>query len=310
MLIVTRFFALLAFAAITACSNIATQVGVGDAIAVSGQFELVVEAAPARKVPVTVFHPAQSGTYPLIAFSHGAYAAPGRYEAMLEPIAAAGYIVVAPMHVDSEEIGLAEVPKPPEQWRTRNEDMALALAAPVSIRRALHERGFAIASGAKAAMGHSYGALMAQLPGGARAKGPGEEVLSIRDPAVVAVVVWSPPKAFPGMFGAETWEFMETATLTITGTADVLSGFIDDWREHLDSYEATPAGDRWLWVGEGVDHYFNGTFGRVNPVPPEIEPRFDHAIATSIAFLDQHVKSAPSRSGQSPVGVTLTKDQP
>lgn len=246
--------------------------------------ETSLTASGGRAVPMTIIAPIKPGRYPLIAFSHGAFAAPSRYRAMLDPIAAAGYIIVAPMHVDSE---LMPHDKPPSQqyvWLTRNEDLALALAAtpPNADRRR------------RAAMGHSYGALNAQVAAGAVPANPPERPGALPQ----ALVAWSPPGPFPGLIEASGWSSITTPSLTITGTSDVMPGFIDNWELHRAGYDNTPRGKRWLWVGTGINHYFGGMFGREKPASPQDKRLFDRAIATTIAFLDMSFK----RRNGCPVG--------
>ena len=249
--------------------------------------ETSLTASGGRAVPLTIIAPTKAGRYPLIAFSHGNFAAPSRYRAMLDPIAAAGFVIVAPMHVDSE---LMPHDKPPSQdyvWKTRNEDLALALAAtPPNADRRL-----------RAAMGHSYGALNAQVAAGAVPANPPEP------PGVLpqALVAWSPPGPYPGLIEAKGWSSIATPSLTITGTSDILPGFIDNWELHRAGYDNTPRGKRWLWVGTGINHYFGGMFGREKPASPDEKRLFDRAIVTTIAFLNASFK----RRKGCPVGVAI-----
>jgi dienelactone hydrolase len=250
--------------------------------------EIMIAATGGRVVPVTIIGPTKPGRYPLIAFSHGNFAAPSRYRAMLYPIAAAGYVVVAPMHVDSE---LMKHDKPPSQqfvWQSRNEDMALALAAtPVNTDPKR-----------RAAMGHSYGALNAQIAAGATpANGP--EKLKLLPQSLVA---WSPPGPFPGLIEAKDWSTISTPSLTITGTSDILPGFVDQWELHRTAHDNTPKGKRWLWVGTGINHYFGGMFGREKPASSDEKRLFDRAIATTIAFLGKSLK----QPNACPVGNTVS----
>lgn len=238
--------------------------------------ETVMTAPDGRAIPVTIIAPTKRGHYPVIAFSHGAFSAPSRYRAMLDPIAAAGYVIVAPMHADSE---LMKSDKPPSQafvWQSRNEDMALALAATPA--NADKRR--------RAAMGHSYGALIAQVAAGAVAANspPSPQ----RPPQ--ALVAWSPPGPMPGLIDAKGWSSIGTSALTITGTADIIPGFINQWELHRTAHDQTPAGARWLWVGQGVDHYFGGMFGREKAASSESRQLFGRAISTTIAFLDKNLK--------------------
>lgn len=65
--------------------------------------KLTIKAADNRAIPLEILYPATPGKYPLVVFSHGAFASPDRYHALLKPIAAAGYIILAPRHLDSED---------------------------------------------------------------------------------------------------------------------------------------------------------------------------------------------------------------
>jgi alpha-beta hydrolase superfamily lysophospholipase len=185
-------------------------------------------------------------------FSHGLNAAPDRYRVLLDAWAAAGFTVAAPLHVDSEDH--------PDRARydtaairtTRIEDYAAVDAAfgtelPV------------------VAAGHSYGALIAQLAGGARlAKGLPR--LVARAPR--AVIALSPPPMLPGVIGPEGWNRMHAPMLTITGDADVMPGFADRWEQHLHAYHAQNREHAHALVFKGMDHYFGGAFGRLKPDAP------------------------------------------
>lgn len=266
-----------------------------------------------RIVPLTIYAPQTAGTYPLIAFSHGAFAAPDRYAAMLEPLAAAGFIVIAPMHIDSEDYprleGEPERPAHPVTWSTRNADFTLALDPPQSVRELLEQHGLTLDPERRIALGHSYGGLIAQLRGGARALEPDGSQIDRTDPAVDAVVAWSPPGVTPGLITAEGWASLVAPSLTITGTADVLPGFIDDWQAHKASYDNAPPGARALWVGEGIDHYFGGVFGRVKPVSEREQRLFERALATTLHFIESHSGVSPTcRLGPSLAGETYLED--
>ena len=257
----------------------------------SEEVQTTVTTEQGRQIPFTLFVPKEPGSYPVVGFSHGAFASPARYRAMLGPIAGAGYIVVGPMHIDSEEFGWTERPSPLETWSTRNVDMALALDPPDGIIQALAAQGLSIDHERVVALGHSYGAIIAQIPGGAIATGPDGSRAEFYNEAVDAVVGWSPPGEVPGMISAEGWSALSTPTLTITGTADILPGFIDDWRAHRASYDYAPLGNRAVWVGEGIDHYFGGMFGREKPADENSQRLFRRALEVSLNFMDRRVGS-------------------
>ncbi len=51
---------------------------------------------PTRTLETTILMPEGEGDFPLLVFSHGLGSAPGFYEALIEEVAAAGFVVVAP----------------------------------------------------------------------------------------------------------------------------------------------------------------------------------------------------------------------
>jgi hypothetical protein len=276
-------------------------------------FSLTAHTVNGRAVPLTILAPAVPGTYRLVAFSHGAFATPERYLPMLEPLAGAGFIIIAPMHIDSEEYPRAagDPRRPPhdETWATRNEDFALALAPTGAITEALHARGLNLAQGGAAAVGHSYGALIAQLPGGALAMEPDGSRIVRTDASVNVVVGWSPPGPMPGLMDEQGWSSLVAPTLTITGTADTLPGFIDDWRAHRASHDYAPEGRRGLWVGENIDHYFGGVFGRIKQPSKTDRALFDRALATMLNFIERRTGVAsPCVLGAPISGETFKED--
>lgn len=262
-----------------------------------------------HRFPVTIFAPDRSGRFPLVLFSTGAFSSPDRYLNMLQPIADAGYIVLAPTHLDAEILALDPKPKSETVWKTRNEEIAYLATVPEPVVSLLQRRGKDIDKTRTALMGHSYGALIAQLGAGAVATDPDGSSPNRKISQIDALIVYSPPGPLAKMIDAKGWSTIDVPSLTVTGTADILPGFIDDWRLHKAAYEATPKGARWLWVGDDVDHYFDGLFGRGGSIRPEIAQRFDHAIATTIQFLDLHLKPEKIVKDPEPLsGVEVTKD--
>lgn len=206
-----------------------------------------IEAAGGRKVEITEWRPAHAiGT---ILFSHGAGSSPRFYEAILGPMVAAGWYVLAPLHVDSREHpdtakfpGLAS-------WRARLEDFA-ALTAHIDHRPYV-------------SVGHSYGGLTALVLGGAQSMTPQGWVGAQSDGKAKAVIAFSPPAAIPVLISREGYGKLSVPALVQTGTLDLVPGMTasdaDGWKVHLDAYEAaTPGGHRYGLVLEGVSHYFGG----------------------------------------------------
>ncbi|MEP5938199.1 MAG: hypothetical protein ABJ239_07730 [Erythrobacter sp.] len=260
-------------------------------------FQSVVYTQQNRRVALMTIAPAKAGTYPLIVFSHGALAAPSRYQAMLDRYANVGYVVIAPLHRDSE---LFDGPASDQAtiWRTRFEDFAVAHELPEVIQSRLSEQGVSVDRSNTVAMGHSYGALIAQVAAGAQPVNQVESDLLL--PRVKAVIAWSPPGPLPGIIAPEGWSSLSIPSFTQTGTADVLPGFIDDWTVHRTAYEMASGTEHWLWVGDGVDHYFGGIYGRESTTSSENWLLFGQAFETSLAFLNTALKLPRSRKIPTP----------
>ncbi|MEO0575566.1 MAG: alpha/beta fold hydrolase [Pseudomonadota bacterium] len=234
-----------------------------------------------RSTEFTIFSPEKQGVYPLIVFSHGAYSAPERYDALLRGLAATGFVVVAPLHIDSELLTAGTAPPPhSETWSTRKEDIALPLSRVASLQAALTSAQLADPADGYLAAGHSYGAFVAQTLGGARAIGEQPET----DSRLVGMIAFSPPGPIQGFIGDDAWQSIATPQLVLTGTADVLPGFIDDWRAHAIAHQQPSAGDQWLWVGRDVDHYFGRVIGRLTRDTPPQSVAFTNALAVSASF--------------------------
>ena len=206
----------------------------------------------------------------LMAFSHGANSAPHKYDRLAERLAAAGYLVIAPLHADSpDHPGGGNIPR----------------EAGIPMRLA-DMRGVAAAFGGKLpfiAAGHSYGGLIAQMLGGAG---------GAADPNAKAVVAWSPPGPFPPMITADTWKSMARPHIVVTGTADVLPVMAPSWDVHRVSFDIAP-GPAVLFVGAGVDHYFGNIICRPERTEAPQTAQFDEAVAVTLGFLDRILAGKP-----------------
>ena len=234
---------------------------VSVAAALSGNDEQL-KLPDGRVVPLRIWRPS---TRPksLIAFSHGANSRPDKYDRLFAPLAAAGHLVVAPLHADS--------PDHPGGGKIAREDgipMRMADMRGVSAQFGAGLPGIAA--------GHSYGALIAQMLGGAAGTTP--------DAATKAVLAWSPPGPFPPVITADTWRTVARPMLVVTGTADSLPVMAPTWEVHRLSYDVAP-GPSALFVGEGVDHYFGNIICRPERTEAPQTAQFEDAVAVSLAFL-------------------------
>lgn len=223
----------------------------------------VVIAPDGRKVTLRIAQPHKVQRHrAALLLSHGAN---GTFEGLADIVAAlaAERLVIAPLHVDSEAHPLHGTLPQAEAWRTRVEDMALAAAEAQRLAPAAP----------LVAVGHSYGALVAQALGGTTVFGK-----SVRDPRIVAVVAFSPPGAIPGFVTAADWAHLAVPMLLTTGTADVLPMIAPEWTAHLGAWDASAVAGSALWVGRGVDHYFGNKIQRLTREAPDQSAAFASAM--------------------------------
>lgn len=231
--------------------------------AVADSFVLEMMASDERAVPVTVNHP-EGGceACTLVVFSHGAYAAPERYQRILDNWAEADFVVVSPLHVDSELNPDRDNYERDQVLATRLEDIGLLLTSE-SLTDELAERSITLQEKAIAA-GHSYGGLIAQIAGGGSITAQPDlpDVLRKGRERVLGIVALSPPGSMEGFVEDKDWEVIERPMLVVTGTTDIIPPFIKDYREHLLSFDASRRATTYGLVYDSQDHYFNGAFGR------------------------------------------------
>jgi pimeloyl-ACP methyl ester carboxylesterase len=216
-----------------------------------------------RELELSVFRPAAPKG--VIVFSHGAGGSAEAYAALLEAWSQAGFLVVAPLHVDSLK-------------HPRKAEYNLRSAFPLRIADVGAAAGWAAGAAPGlplAYAGHSYGSLMSLMRGGAL-----ETMIPARDPKAKAVLCFSSPGSIQGLMGPATFQTLNVPTMMLTGEQDVVPGMAPDWRAHLRAVEESPAGDKYAWIGKSVDH------GLAHH--PE-HPAFAEASALSVTFLKAHL---------------------
>lgn len=243
--------------------------------------ELVLAAPDGRQVPVRLQAPPRcrrGETLPLILFSHGANSAPAKYDRLTAGWAARRMLVAAPAHADSTD--------PAGSAARRLADMRLLIDEAPALEQT---SGCRIDRARVAAAGHSYGALVAQMLGGARLA----DGLDRRDARVRAVVAFSPPGPIPDYVSATGWSSIAVPMFVQTGTADIVLMFAPAWQAHRASYDAARV-RRMLFVGDGVDHYFGNLIGRPERTEPPATRAFEAATALSARFMAQAFAGARS----------------
>ncbi|MCG8442439.1 MAG: hypothetical protein MI723_11575 [Caulobacterales bacterium] len=255
-------------------------------------------AAGGRAVPARLFTPADGcEACPLIVFSHGAFATYDRYDVLLHAWAAGGHAVIAPLHVDSEEHPERDAYDQNATLGPRLEDYAVAAALAAAGEDETLPDGVTL-SGETIAAGHSYGALIAQMAAGATVDASVGVAMAEDAAAPLAVIAISPPGPLPDYVGPDNWAAIAAPMLVVTGTEDVLPNFVPEWELHLVSYEAAPAGLSYALVFEGMDHYFNGAFGRPTPEGEAARPAVAQLNDAILAFISAARGAGPPHADE------------
>ncbi|GGF60232.1 alpha/beta hydrolase family protein [Alteromonas lipolytica] len=248
--------------------------------------ELTVEQLTVADRQVKVWHWQPDGKpAATLIFSHGAASAPLKYTALIEPWVAAGYEVVAPLHVDSTDHPDMEKYQGMASWTARLQDMQL-------LADTYGKNGYVAA-------GHSYGALIALVKGGATGIVPPGLAAPLSDSRVSAVLAFSPPGAIPGFVSKDNYATLAVPALIQTGTKDVPPGTNLSWEGHLDAYSAVASGgDRYALILDDVDHYFGGAICRLDLPGPKQQAQLDQAIEYSLLMLQAYANKETSAKQQ------------
>jgi dienelactone hydrolase len=233
------------------------------AVAVTPEI-ITARATETRQVQIQIFAPERPKG--VLVFGHGAGGSPDRYLPLFARLNAAGYAVMAPVHVDSLQH--------PEHARFNLQTAFGERIADVgATARAAAERfrGLPLA-----AVGHSYGGLLAQMQGGGL-----RYITDARANQVRAVVSFSSPGIIPGLVQPEmAFRTVAVPSLTITGTADVIPGFVTNWEDHLAAFRGAPAGGRYALVLPSAEH---------NLIAGGEPENFRGAVDATILFLNAYL---------------------
>ena len=217
----------------------------------------------------------------IVVFSAGGGGQPVNYDRMIRALAEEGFVVVAPVHSDALARGDLSGSGGPDSFAARIEDLAIA-------------RGYANAAHADlplVVMGHSFGSLMSSLTiGAATPAGPQT------DPAVKALVAFSSPGMVQGLLTPATYRSLTAPVLMVTGDADVVQGFVTDWRSHRAMYDDSSLPGSALVVVRGADH---------NLIVEAADPQFEALVDLTATFIRAHaLEDATARARLSRINLS------
>lgn len=250
---------------------------------------LTLQHPDGRETAYRIMAPSGGGDWPVILFSHGANSSNLDYDRLWRPWAQGGYLVIGANHIDTGPPATQRKVGRHELWSARLADTTLPMRQRGAFDAWARQRGGAPSWAAVAVAGHSFGAVVAQALAGAQLFDPEDhKPVLAQTPGVLACLTFSPPGPLTGFIPPDAWAGVTIPSLLQTGDADILPGFVDDWRLRLTGFAGPP--NRWTIVAKGVDHYFGGLICRRKPAPPSDITALEETASLSVDFLDAYVR--------------------
>ncbi|RBM07335.1 alpha/beta fold hydrolase [Streptomyces sp. PT12] len=293
---------------------------------------------PGRAVDLQlrVSAPMSGGDLPIVLLSHGHgpsnfLSSLHGYGPLRDFLAARGFVVLQPTHLDSAALGLREAddPEAPLYWRSRATDMSFVLDHLDDVEEALPSLRGRVDRTRIAVVGHSMGGYTASLLLGTRGVDPTDgSPLDLTEPRVTAGVLMSAPgrggdslseyaKEHYPVFLDTDFSLMRTPTLVIAGAEDVsrhLNVRGPEW--YTDPYALSP-GRKALLQLFGAGHALGGVSGYDAAEATDENPELaDAALWLTWAFLrtelglDEHAWDFASKaltSAPTPLGRVETR---
>lgn len=260
-----------------------------------------------RIVKLSVSYPLggpPGAAYPLIVFSHGHALDHVSYYKLTDHWVAQGYVVVAPLHLDSGG-DLAVVAKISEKlgsdWigASRLIELNSVIENIDEIMSSLEDFNGRVTTEQVIAAGHSFGALSSQQLAGAAFQRQGNSIYPIPDTlvneSVVAVIAISPPGLIPELLTKATWADFNTPQLVVTGPNDFFPHIWPNYEDHFVSYLTAKADDNYLLVLDAMDHYLGNLIGRLQRPGPPQELALQNLSEISSIFIEQYINNQPPK---------------
>lgn len=269
-----------------------------------------------KELHARVYYPKGDGPFPVIVFSHGFGAGKDAFAPIGRHWASHGYVSIHPQHADAinrdkpgkgglpgegvaremlrerlrQAGGLKGIGGSPDQIAARVRDVSAVIDALDQIEEKVPALKGKLDREKIGVAGHSYGACVSMLIGGATID-VGGKLRTFADARVKCVLPIS--AAGTGEYGLtkDSWKGCKGPALYVTGTKDIRPGHEFAWRK--EPFDLSPKGDKFLLVVDGATHFH---FGGGPPGLGRLGGSSTVAVATnfvktsSTAFFDAYLK--------------------
>ena len=244
-----------------------------------------------KELPCKIYYSKTGGPYPEILFSHGFGGNKDSFAVIGQHWASHGYIVIHPTHADGLKRGQG-LPKGgllgklnnPEAASDRVADLVLILDALDELPKKVPGLKGKIDATQIGVGGHSLGAYTAMLIGGVTIDQGTDTQRSFLDRRVTCILPISAQGTGQQGLTKQSWNALKLPMMTITGTRDRGAGGQGlDWKK--EPYQYSPAGNKYLIVIEGANHFsFGGRAGIQN------QPITDAVLVSATLFWNGYLK--------------------
>lgn len=237
-----------------------------------------------KELAVRVRFPAGGGPFPLVVFCAGSGGGNDTHPETSKYLATHGYVVLHTSYPFSKRGGGNA-----ELTTNRVGDIKLTLDSLGKLEELHPALKGKIDAKAVGAMGHSSGAYITQLLGGATVVWDGKE-RAFRDERIKAVIQYSGQGSDQQGLTKASWKKLTVPMLTMTGTRDRgATGGGPQWKK--EPFDLSSAGDKYHACYEGAHHgSFSGKFAGQKAV-------LAHAQVMTLAFWDTHLKGDKAAKG-------------
>lgn len=238
------------------------------------------DEARGRDLVLSIDYPIHDGAFPLVVLTPAYGATSRHYVGLAAHWASQGYVVVRMTHPGERRNGngngngtpVAMPKQTQEDWSARAGDVRFVLDSTDRLARQYPELKGKIDASKIGVAGHSYGAFIAMLVGGAKTF-PG--AASYADPRVTAILAISPqgPSESAGLT-PESYGSLALPAMFMIGTQDAGIGSEETTAWRRQAFELAAPGNKWLVVIEGATHRtFAGVRDQLATAPdPTFQP--------------------------------------